>query len=300
MKQFMSLLLAAAIGFLSRAGMGIYIHPSVIDRVNRPEAWASVELDPEKKILDVWIANIRDADAILVCYDGSAWMIDCGDKRSGIRTAEMLRQLGITELGRVINSHPHNDHLLGMPWIDEAASIGELWICFPEKSTEHMVKAMDYCREKGIPVRHFSHGDVFTMGDGAVTWTFWQNPDERGLNMNCQSAITKIEYGKRSILMLADMDYLGQKRMMELIGEEPLRCDLFKYPHHGKMAMRDSFFEAMGAQAAIITNYQGVNEVRTYLGYKHYPQIYTNKAGVYTHLRTDGETWICEYVPIEP
>ena len=64
------------------------------------------------------------------------------------------------------------------------------------------------------------------------------------------------------------------------------------------MALKESFFRAMDASLAVITNFQGKEKAYSYLGYKHFPQIYTNRKGVYTHLVTDGVRWLCEYVPM--
>jgi len=227
-------------------------------------------------------------------------MIDCGDEKMGDRTAAMLKQLGVTRIAKMFNSHPHHDHLLGLPAIRAAARVEELLICFPEDSTEHMVKMMDFCREHDISVSMYGHGDEFLMGDGKVRLTFWQNPENLELNMNNRSAATKITYGDRSILLLADIEFAGQKALMDLVGAEALDTDLVKYPHHGKLPMKELFFEAMSPAAAIITNYQGgAHDSSYFLGLKRCPQIFTNKAGLYTHLVTDGKRWMCEYVPIE-
>ena len=274
--------------------------PDIIDQINEPEKWADFQFDPEgTKLLEIWIADIRDADAILLLYDRQAWMIDCGEEKMGERTAAMLRQLGVTHISKVFNSHPHHDHLLGLPAIRAAAKVDELLICFPEDSTEHIIKMMPYCAEQDITVSRFEHGDEYRMGDGAVRLTFWQNRDDLQLSMNNRSAATMITYGERSILMLADIEYAGQRALMDLVGTDALKTDLVKYPHHGKLPMVSAFYDAMSPAAAVITNYLGaVHECASFLGIKHCPIIFTNKNGLYTHLVTDGRHWVCEYVPI--
>jgi hypothetical protein len=135
------------------------------------------------------------------------------------------------------------------------------------------------------------------MGDGNVKLIFWQN-EGSDLSMNNRSACTKIVYGDRSMLLLADLEYRGEQELEDLVGAEALKCDLFKYPHHGKQALKESFFQAMDASLAVVTNHQKIEKASSYLGYKHFPTIYTNVKGVYTHLATDGRRWLCEYVPI--
>ena len=93
-------------------------------------------------------------------------------------------------------------------------------------------------------------------------------------------------------------DEQSLEELEDLVGAEALKCDLFKYPHHGKQALKESFFQAMDASLAVVTNHQKIEKASSYLGYKHFPTIYTNVKGVYTHLATDGRRWLCEYVPI--
>ena len=270
--------------------------PAVIDRINQPDQWKELEPDPNVQWLEIWIPSIRDADAALILYDGQAWMLDCGDRKMGERAAEMLQELGITQIDKMVNSHPHHDHIEGFQFILQVARVKELAVCFPDNTTEAGANAVQMCKDRDIPVTRYTHGDEFSMGDGKVKWIFWQNTDTSKSNVNNRSAITKITYGERSILMLADLEYLGQKYMLELVGPEALKTDIFKYPHHGKQAMKESFFEALEAQLAVVTNYQNKEEARTYLGYKHFPIVYVNRNDVYTHLVTDGKYWFVEYV----
>ena len=271
--------------------------PTVIDEVNDSETWSDFRFPKDRPLLEIWIANIRDADATLILYEGQAWMIDCADYKMALRTAAMLRQLGITHIEKVFNTHPHHDHILGLGHILEAARVDELLLCFPEDSTEHMEKVLPVCEEQKITVSHYGHGDEYTMGDGNVKLTFWQN-EGSDLSINNRSACTKIVYGERSMLLLADLEYRGEQELEALVGAEALKCDLFKYPHHGKKALKESFFQAMDASLAVVTNHQKIEQASSYLGYKHFPTIYTNVKGVYTHLATDGRRWLCEYVPI--
>jgi len=270
--------------------------PTVIDLVNDSETWGDFQFPKGSKLLEIWIPDIRDADAALILYDGQAWMIDCADQKMGLRTAAMLKWLGVTHIQKIFNTHPHHDHILGLDNVLDVARVDELLVCFPLDVNEHMRKTTALCRLEHITISAYQHGDTFSMGDGEVRLLFWQNRDE-SLSMNNRSACTMITYGNRSFLTLADLEYQGQKALEELVGDAALKCDLFKYPHHGKQAMKESFFRAMDADATIITNFPGIEKAYTYLAYKHFPMIPTNKSGLYTHLICDGKRWICEYVP---
>ena len=137
-----------------------------------------------------------------------------------------------------------------------------------------------------------------TMGDGAVELLVLQNNEEE-LDINNRSAVTKVTFGKRSILFMADMEWLGQDAMVRRVDPELLKCDIVKYPHHGKSDMNTPFFEAMNAQLAIVTSLEGRRDAGQYaLERRCLPAVYTASKDYYIHLVTDGEYWLAEKVKI--
>ena len=272
--------------------------PAVIDRSSQTDAWPEFAFADDAKLLEIWMPDIRDADAAILLYDGEVWMIDCGDERAARRLVILLGQLGIQKIDRLFNSHPHHDHLNGLEMTADAAAVAELMICFPEDSTEHMKRALTFAKDRGIRVTHYGDGDVYAMGDGSVTLEIWQKERE-DFTMNDMSAQTMIRYGKRSMLFMADMENPGQRLLLEEAGPEALKADILKYPHHGKLTMVDAFLNAVSPELAVITNYRQFGESYRYLLGRKIPVVYTNRDKLFLHLATDGAHWICEYVPIK-
>ena len=272
------------------------VPPTVVDHVNQPDAWAGFTLDEEADPLEIWFPDIRDADEAILLYQGEVWLIDCGDERGASRAVPLLQALEITEIGKLFNTHPHHDHLNGLAITDDTAKVKELLYCFPSDATTHMLRALGVAEERGIRLKEYRDGDVFAMGDGRVTLTFLQNRDEK-LDMNNRSAQTMVKYGERSMFFMADMERAGQAALLEQVGAESLKTDLFKYPHHGKSPMYEPFFEALGAELTVVTCFRGREDSgQIWLNGKRFPSAYTSKAGVYLHLATDGVRWLCEYV----
>ena len=286
----------------------IVIHdvPEVINRVENPEAEAEFSFPENAKILHIWFPNVMNADEAILIYDGEVWLIDCGDKQMGKRGAELIQKLGVSGIGKVINTHPHHDHLEGLQVTDKAAKVEELLVCFSEedirhaKSVKRFKNAVAYAEKNGITVTSFEEGSVLAMGDGNVTLTCYVNTDE-SLDLNNRSAQIMIRYGERSILFMADMEKPGQSVMLERVPAEELKADLLKYPHHGKSAMDDLFLEAVDPEAAIITNkkvesWKGVKYLKKNRIPYYYTNVYQNRKPLYLHLMTDGEHWVMERV----
>lgn len=270
---------------------------TVIDHVNEPDVFPGFFFNKDAKLLDIWIPNIKDADEAILVFDGQVYMIDCGDDRSGARGAALLRQLGITRVDILFNSHLHHDHINGLDETDDAARVGSVRICFPADSTESGLRMASTAASRGIPVLEFRDGDVYSMGrNGEVTLTFLKN-SEAGLDVNNQSAQTIVRYGERSILFTADMEKPGQTVLLRTVDPAILRCDIVKYPHHAKNGLIEEFYDALGAKLAVVTSVAGRGDAgQLYLSSIGMPAIYTYVQGKFTHLATDGRYWLCEYV----
>lgn len=275
--------------------------PSVIDRWNDPEAYPDFAFPEDAKLLEIWFPQLHDADAAVLMYEGETWMIDCADdEKMGSRVGILLNLLQPSTIGRVINTHPHHDHLNGLKIVAEYADVQELDICFPKDSTETMIKAVAYAEKNDIPIVEYGDEDEFLMGDGAVRLHVWMKTDKNE-EMNEQSAQIRLTYGERSILFMADMERTGQRQLLEAVGAEALKTDIIKYPHHGKSAMSTPFFEAVQPELVVMLNALHVNAVKES---ERFLRMNGNPPVVYSvrpmiHLVTDGTTWLCERVHSE-
>ena len=272
------------------------VPPPVIDAAKDPDTVSSLRFRVDTKFLHIWFPYIRNADAAILCWDGQVFMIDTGDKRAGINTSELLRQLGISRVDKLFITHPHHDHLEGIEFTSKAAKIEEILFCFPHDANERIEKAIAYANENNIIVSDYKDGDVFSMGDGQVTLKFWylDSPD---LDMNNNSAVTLVQCGSRRILFTADMEQPGQEVLLQHVPAEELRAEILKYPHHGRSALSNAFLKAVSPAAAVITNgkvdWNGVQ----FLKQNKIPYFFTYYKDTVIHLWTDGNTWVIEQIP---
>ncbi len=276
-------------------------YPIVIDRSSDRNAWPDFAFPEDAEILDIWMPDIRDADATVLRFGDEVWMIDCGDVRAARRLVILLRQLGITAIDRMFNSHPHHDHIQGLEMTDDTARVKELYVCFPregEKATEHMKYAMKVAKERGIAVFDYGDEDDFYMGNGKVTFHVWQKQDP-SFTVNDLSAQMMLRYGERSMLFTADMEKPGQRKLLEEVGAEALKADILKYPHHGKLTLADEFLYAVRPELTVITNYRQYGYSYNYMKDRNFPLVYTNRDRIFLHLATDGKHWLCEYIPMK-
>lgn len=267
--------------------------PVVINRVDDQEACSDFAFAEDADLLQITFPQMVDCDAILLRCGGETMLVDACKQAYSERIVDLCKQLGVTRIDRVVNTHPHEDHLGGFRDVIKEIEVGELWICFPEDINNHMKSAVNAANRAGIPIKTYADGDVLTLGGATIE--VWKLEGKIG-EMNDCSAQMKVTFGERTMLLAADLQQNGQQKMVELHGEA-LDADILKYPHHGIEVLREDYMAAVSPLFLVVTN----NHRQT-AGWKW---ITSGKAGVpyaYTvpnlvHLTTDGTTWIAEKLP---
>ena len=267
--------------------------PVLIDRVNSPEAYADFTFAEDAELLEVVFPQMVDCDAILLRCGGETILVDACKKAYSQRIINMCKQLGVTRIDRVYNTHPHEDHLGGFRDVIKEIEVGELWICFAEDYNDHMKTAVNAAKKAGIPVMTYADGDTFTLGEATIE--VWKLEGTKTQVNDC-SAQMMVTFGERTFLMAADLETTGQKKFVEMMGEA-LDADILKYPHHGIQVLTDEYREAVSPLFMVITNnhrqtagWKWINGAQNTI-----PYAYTVPDLV--HLVTDGTTWIVEKIP---
>lgn len=267
--------------------------PVLVDRINAPEVNADFAFAEGAALFEVIFPQILNCDAILLRCGGETMLVDCATQGQAVRILNMCKQLGITHIDKVINTHPHEDHIGGFRDLIKEVTVDELWICFPADYNEHITKAVGYAEKAGIPVRTYADGDTFTLGDATIdVWKLEGSKSE----LNDCSAQFYITYGERTLLMTADLETPGQKKYVELKGEA-LKADIIKYPHHGIDKLNADYMAAVSPLFLVVTNNHrqtaGWKAIRNY----GIPYAYTVPGFVY--LSTDGATWVADRIVSE-
>ncbi len=263
--------------------------PVLVDWINTTDHpdFAFAEDAP---LLEVFFPQIHDCDAILLRYGGETLLVDCCTRGQAVRVADMCKQLGIDHIDRLVNTHPHEDHIGGLRNLDDRIPVDELWICFPKDYNKYMKAAVQSANWREIELKHYGDGDVLTLGDVKIeVWKLDGTPSQ----LNDCSAQLFVTFGERTMLLAADVTYSGQVRYVETKGDA-LDADILKYPHHGLDALYDPYAEAVSPLFTVVTNNARSTNGRYYIRNRKIPAAWTVPDFVY--LATDGRTWLCDRI----
>ncbi len=265
--------------------------PVLVDRINSPDVHADFAFAQDAPLFEVIYPQHLNCDTIFLRCGGETMLVDCATQGQAQRIIAMCEQLGITHIDRVINTHPHEDHIGGFRDLIKKVEVGELWICFPADYNKHISAAVGFAEKADIPVKTYQNGDVLTLGGATIQ--VWQKGDISN-ELNDASAQFYITYGERTYLMAADLEAQGQKYYAETLGDA-LKADILKYPHHGLEKLQQAYFEAVSPLYAVINNNQRDTAGKKFLRTNQIPHTFTVPG--FVTLTTDGQTWVCDRIP---
>ena len=265
----------------------------VVNLVANPDAeWAFAE---GADILEIFFPPVQGADSCILRFQDRTLMIDAATPGQHDRVAAALAYAGINHINTGFNTHPHDDHIGGFDILYQAATMDELIITFPEEEyNNNMRRTLQAMQEQNIPVKTAGDGDLIPFGDVRLEVikrdTYW-------FGENDCSAMIRLDYGDRSLMMTADVDIDCQNNLLKTAADK-LDVDIFKYPHHGVSPAGWNFLTHLNAELAIITNRQDkVTNTHKDAQRRNITPLYT--ANGLVRLRTDGHIWVADQIKLD-
>lgn len=178
-----------------------------------------------------------------------------------------LKAQGIASIDWIVASHPHWDHIGGLPEIvlsEEVSVARVLWSPLPDEKileTEganapfyvqmsHDLAAA--CARRGVPLVEVSQGDRLDLGDGVICDVLAAaEPDVEVFSyVNNNSIVMRLAYRDFSMMFTGDAGFVEEDRIMAL-GQD-LSTDVLKIGHHaGANSTSEAWVEALGARVGV-------------------------------------------------
>jgi competence protein ComEC len=201
--------------------------------------------------LTVRFIDVGQGDAALVTTpDGAHILVDGGPDAQQV--TERLQALGVKRLDLVVATHPHADHIVGLP--DVLASFPVGLVIEPGcPDTSAMQADLDTeISAEHTPVRYPRVGDTLWIGGIRLDVL---SPDRCWVGTNSDpnndSLVILLTYREDTVLFGGEPEQPAQQRMLD--EHEPLHAEVMKVPHHGAATSLASFFQAVDADVAVIS-----------------------------------------------
>lgn len=220
----------------------------------KPTEQGQVAEGQQNSTLTVKVLDIGQGDAILIRVAGQTVLVDTGDIEHRNKMVAYIKKEGITTIDKVIITHPHADHLGGMPGILENFKVGQIYDSGRTGTTALYRQYLSLVNKKKIPFTAVTPGtEIIIVNDiklkiFAPNKSFLTDPE-----INNSSIVAKLIYNKFSMLLTGDAEKESESLMLKSYASE-LKSSVLKAGHHGSnTSSSPEFLKAVGPEAAIIS-----------------------------------------------
>jgi competence protein ComEC len=204
--------------------------------------------------LEVTFLSVGQGDAALLRLpDGAAVLVDGGGAPGsaydpGARDVlPLLRDLGVHRIAAVFVSHPHPDHVLGLPAVAAAIPVERIFTNGDSGGAEAAAALAAL-----PPATVLAPGEAWSRA--GVRFEAAGGPRD-GLGTNDASLVLRVAHGDVVFLFPGDLEAEGERRALASSHRPDvsgLAADVVKIPHHGsRTSSSRAFVEATGARWAV-------------------------------------------------
>jgi competence protein ComEC len=248
-------------------------------------------------VMEVDFIDVGQGDSTLITDGTHAILIDAGETDYADTVASFIEDKGIKKLDLVIATHPHSDHLGGLPGVLKKIPAGEIMIPkIPDDktpTTKIYENFLDTADAQNIPLRETFAGDSFDVGD--IHFDVLSPEKNADYNdLNDYSTVLMLTYGDTRWLFTGDAEKPAENDILE--SGVNLSADVLSVGHHGSAnSSTADFLVEIAPQIAVIScgkdNEYGhpTDEALTRLGEYTERILRTDISGTIT-LKTNGET----------
>lgn len=176
---------------------------------------------------------VGQGDAALVRAGGKVLLVDAGPDPKARALIGFLRHLGVRRIDRVLISHIHPDHYLGLEAIAEQWPIGVVEYNGRHSGVQPWRAALSSARRSGATVQP-AQDRRWRWGATALHTFLVDAP--AGSSENDASVALRVDGESTSVLFTGDLERRGEAR---LLATDPAPVTILKAAHHGSRTSSD-------------------------------------------------------------
>lgn len=216
----------------------------------------TVGAPPEGTVSTVHFIDVGQGDSEFIeLPDGKTILIDASTRSAGEDVISYIEDLGYSTIDVVIATHPHEDHIGGLPDVIDAFDIGQMYMSNGVTTTKIFETLLDEISQSNIPTEVPTAGATLMSGTGYSLTCVGPMGSEYD-NLNNYSLVTRLDVGDSSFLFTGDCEAVCEQEMID--AGMDLDVDILKVGHHGSStSSSEAFLYAASPDVAIISCGEG-------------------------------------------
>ncbi len=250
--------------------------------------------------LTVHFIDVGQGDAILLQHqEGDTVLIDGGDRFASIeeKLISYLTKAGVERFDAIIATHPHADHIGGLPAVIENFPVDAIYDSGRVHTSQTYENYLMLIDEKDIPFKTPRRGDKIEL-DNLTFDIVHPGENVEEYSLNDASITAHLQYGQISFIFTGDIEESAEREIVET-GID-IKSTVLKVAHHGsRTSTNDYFLEAVNPEVAIIQ--VGENNRFSHPAPEVKNRLQENNIDIYRNdlngdivINTDGETYTIE------
>lgn len=202
----------------------------------------------------VFYIDVGQGDCELIISGGSSVLIDAGEAEYGKTVVKKIKSLGVEKLDYIIATHPHADHIGGLPEVIKAFDVDKViaprTTASKTPTTAVYENFIDAVKEKGMKLTAAKPGNTYEL-DGAEMEILAPCGDVYD-DLNDYSVVCRITKGSNSFLFTGDASKPSESEMLSSGAD--ISADVLNVSHHGsKSASSAKFLAGVSPSVCVIS-----------------------------------------------
>lgn len=210
------------------------------------------DINKENALL-VYVLNVGQADSIFVRFpDGKTMLVDGGNPGDAEYIVNFLHKNNVEKLDFLVATHPHSDHIGGLPEIIQKFGSNKYFMPAVSHNTDVFEKTLLAIKNRNGKITTAKNGVVITQGivdDNVFKAEIIAPCSDTYSELNDYSAVIMLSFGKKRVLLTGDAETVSENEI-----KSELYADVLKVGHHGsETATGDSFLKKVNPVFALIS-----------------------------------------------
>lgn len=205
-----------------------------------PAEQTPIVQEPESDNLVVHFIDVDQADCMLLIAGETTVLIDGGNTGTSTDVVSYLYRFGVDELDLLVNTHPHGDHLGGIPMVMEHFPVKQVWCSHASFSTSLFSQFKTEVTEQNLSIFCPNPGFTYEADGLSITVLGPLKENSHYEDLNDTSLVLMVQYGDRKFLFAGDMEKYAEEQLIR--ANTDLKADVLKVGHHGSYSSTSQNF----------------------------------------------------------